>query len=100
MEVANFDSPGIKIKCDGLRVQADAGNDDAPFAKIIVPRSSEAIQWTLAVRHDHQTWCAARWRASTSRPKSDVGSRHTERAWLALLCVLSHSVRSRGPCSR
>ncbi|HWJ52548.1 MAG TPA: hypothetical protein VNT24_04130, partial [Propionibacteriaceae bacterium] len=32
-------SPGIKIKCDGLRVQADAGNEDAPFAKIIVPRS-------------------------------------------------------------
>ena len=39
MKVANFDSPGIKIKCDGLRVQADAGNDDAPYAKIIVPRS-------------------------------------------------------------
>ena len=39
MKVANFDSPGIKIKCDGLRVQADAGNDDPLFAKIIVPRS-------------------------------------------------------------
>ena len=26
----------------------------------------------------NQAWCAARWRASTSRPKSEVGSRHTE----------------------
>jgi hypothetical protein len=40
MKVANFDSPGIKITtCGGLRVQADAGNEDAQFAKIIVPRS-------------------------------------------------------------
>ena len=39
MKVANFDSPGIKTKCDGLRVQADAGDGETQFAKIIVPRS-------------------------------------------------------------
>jgi hypothetical protein len=40
MKVANFDSPGIQTKCDGLRVQADASDgDETPFAKIIVPRS-------------------------------------------------------------
>jgi hypothetical protein len=40
MKVANFDSPGIKIKCDGLRVLADASDgDETPYAKIIVPRS-------------------------------------------------------------
>ena len=40
MKVANFDSPGIKVKCDGLRVLADASDgDETPFAKIIVPRS-------------------------------------------------------------
>ena len=40
MKVANFDSPGIKVKCDGLRVQADASDgDETPFARIIVPRS-------------------------------------------------------------
>ena len=45
-------------------------------------------------------WCAARWAASTSRPKSAVGSRQTEWAWLAPRWVLSHSTSSRGPCSR
>jgi hypothetical protein len=40
MKVANFDSPGIKTKCDGLRVLADASDgDETPYAKIIVPRS-------------------------------------------------------------
>jgi len=40
MKVANFNSPGIKVKCDGLRVLADASDgDETPFAKIIVPRS-------------------------------------------------------------
>ena len=39
-KVANFDSPGIKRSCAGLRVQADASDGDAtPYAKIIVPRS-------------------------------------------------------------
>jgi nucleoside-diphosphate-sugar epimerase len=32
----------------------------------------------VRARPEPQTWCAARWRASTSRPKSNVGSRHTE----------------------
>jgi len=42
-------------------------------------------------------WCAARCPASTSSPKSAVGSRHTECAWFAPRCVLSHSGRSCGP---
>ncbi len=45
-------------------------------------------------------WWAARCAARTSRPKSAVGSRHTEWAWLAARWVLSHSISSRGPCSR
>ncbi len=45
-------------------------------------------------------WCTARWRASASRPKSAVGSRQTECAWFASRWVLSHSMSSRGPCTR
>jgi hypothetical protein len=39
-KVTNFGSPGIDLKCDGLRVQADASDgDDTPYAKVTVPRS-------------------------------------------------------------
>jgi hypothetical protein len=45
-------------------------------------------------------WCTARCKASTSSPKSASGSRQTECAWFAPRWVLSHSMSSRGPCSR
>lgn len=39
-KVTNFDSPGIDLKCDGLRVLADASDgDETPYAKVTVPRS-------------------------------------------------------------
>lgn len=39
-KVTNFNSPGIDLKCDGLRVIADASDgDETPYAKITVPRS-------------------------------------------------------------
>jgi hypothetical protein len=36
-KVANFHSPGTKVKCNGLRATADVFGED--YAKIVVPRS-------------------------------------------------------------
>lgn len=48
----------------------------------------------------HSCAMCARCSASTSSPKSEVRSRHTEWAWLAWRWVLSYSIRMRGSCTR
>lgn len=54
----------------------------------------------LGPRMPHSCAVCARCSASTSSPKSEVRSRHTEWAWFAFRWVLSYSIRMRWSCTR
>ena len=60
-----------------------AVGDDLPPASATSPNFVALATWGVAGATKFAQWWWAWWAASTSRPKSPAGSRHTEWAWFA-----------------